>query len=95
MFSTCMYVPRSGKYTPVIDGIVPTRMLIDDDSLSIVEVSLSKDWHHLTLIYAYTYKNELSSEKMKGDFEDKRNRSFIFFGLEVYPLCPPAGSLDS
>lgn len=82
-----MYVPRSGKYTPVIDGIVPTRMLIDDDSLSIVEVSLSKDWHHLTLIYAYTYKNELSSEKMKGDFEDKRNRSFIFFGLEVYPYA--------
>ncbi len=83
-FRTCMYVPRNGKYTPVIDGVAPTQMLIDDDSLSTAEVSLSKGWHRLTLIYASTHKTDYHLEKMKGDFEDKCDRSFVSFGPEVY-----------
>ncbi len=83
LFRTHVYAPQDGLYRLEQEGLKPSAMTIDGQTVVGSTLHLSKGWHRLLLAYANTKapKKHYTLEGMKENTVDRRDRSAVV----IYP----------
>ena len=85
LFRTNVYVPKNGKYQVFVEGVEPSRLLIDGSAVKAGELRLKAGWHSLLIAYANTARKDYDLSRLRGDTIDDRDRSMVMF----YPAGVP------